>query len=312
MPEYRAALMDRAASTEKVMRFVASTEDPGRDGMIVKADGWQLENYRKNPVVLFGHRYGEPPIGRADVKIDGKRLLADVTWDLADPFAASIARKYADGFLSAVSVGWDTLQTEPSSNPNIRAVVTKSELLDISAVPVPGDPDALLMRQKRGLQTMATDILKLIEPDPTETPPEPSATWEAAATAMARFVLDPAARQSGDRRDAYRYLVADYARFGKTAPEFRTNDELDGLGPDEIRGLFLCGEPDLIPAVFNEFDQRAGATLSARNEDDLNRAIRLIRGVIDRAGKEEGAESDDGDERAARLLHSVLMAGAAR
>lgn len=146
------------------MRFVASTENVARDGLTIAADGWQLANYRKNPIVLWAHDYfgNRPPIGRAEVKVEGKELLADVTFDAGDSFAADIERKYRQGFLSAVSVGWDTLEIdgkvpEPGELMAVMfggahgKTITKAELLDISAVPVPGDPDALKERAVRGL-----------------------------------------------------------------------------------------------------------------------------------------------------------------
>ena len=121
------------------IRFVASTEAMGRDGMTIKADAWQLDNYRKNPVVLWAHDYSQPPIGRADVTQEEGQLIAAVTFDQGDDLAKNIERKYRTGFLHSVSVGWETQENEG-------ATVTKAELLDVSAVPVPGDPDALIQR----------------------------------------------------------------------------------------------------------------------------------------------------------------------
>ena len=121
------------------IRFIASTEAMGRDGMTIKADAWQLENYRANPVVLWAHDYTMPPIGRADVTQEEGKLIASVTFDQGDDLAKSIERKYRDGFLHSVSVGWNTQENEG-------ATVTKAELLDVSAVPVPGDPGALIQR----------------------------------------------------------------------------------------------------------------------------------------------------------------------
>lgn len=122
------------------LRFIASTENMARDGMTIKADAWQVDNYRKNPVVLWAHNYSEPPIGRADVVQEEGQLVASVTFDQGDEFAKSIERKYREGFLHSVSVGWETQQNEGTT-------ITRAELLDVSAVPVPGDPDALIQRQ---------------------------------------------------------------------------------------------------------------------------------------------------------------------
>jgi hypothetical protein len=121
------------------IRFVASTETPGRDGLIIRADAWLLDNYHQNPIVLWAHRYTDPPIGRAQVFTEGRNLVADVLFDRGDPFAREVERKYREGFLYAVSVGWDTLE-------QVGRVVTRAELLDVSAVPVPGDPAALIQR----------------------------------------------------------------------------------------------------------------------------------------------------------------------
>jgi len=62
--------------------------------------GWKLENYRKNPVVLWAHDYlgKNLPIGKAvNVTVDGKRLVADVVFDPADELARQVERKYRTG-----------------------------------------------------------------------------------------------------------------------------------------------------------------------------------------------------------------------
>jgi hypothetical protein len=182
------------------MRFVASTENVARDGLSIAADGWQLANYRNNPIVLWVHDYwgNRPPIGRADVKVDGKALLADITFDAGDPFAADIERKYRQGFLSAVSVGWDTLEIDGKKPDGMdmaavafgaadRRTITKAELLDISAVPVPGDPNALKERAVRSLLDIAgiTELLtrqaRGAIPANTSTPKDDeAAAWDAS------------------------------------------------------------------------------------------------------------------------------------
>lgn len=143
--------------TEGPIRFVASTEDMARDGLIIEAQGWQLEDYRLNPVVLWAHDYwGERlPLGRAEVEIVEGRLIAEVVFDQADDFARQVEGKYRRGFLNAVSVGWNTLERSEER-------VTKAELLDISAVPVPADPNALMERQRVGLRSLRRDLATVL------------------------------------------------------------------------------------------------------------------------------------------------------
>lgn len=138
----------------EVIRFTASTEEVARDGIIIEAAGWKLDNYRKNPVVLWAHDYfgRNLPIGRSEkVAIEDKTMVADIKFDQGDEFAKQVERKYRAGFLNAVSVGWNTLAIKPSKAGEAPKI-TEAELLDISAVPVPGDPDALMERELRGLQ----------------------------------------------------------------------------------------------------------------------------------------------------------------
>lgn len=123
---------------------VGSTEVLDRAGEIIKQDGWVLDNYKKNPAVLWAHNAGFstqlPPIGKAiKVWLEGarkKKLMFSIQFDMADPFAADIFRKYKDGFLNAFSVGFMPMEREDNT-------YTKSELLEISAVPVPANPEAL-------------------------------------------------------------------------------------------------------------------------------------------------------------------------
>lgn len=152
---FRADEQPAAAPSEGgAIRFVASTEGIKRDGLEISSAGWQLDNYRKNPVVLWGHDYmTRPPIGRAEVAIDGDRLVADVTFDRADPFAAEVERKYRAGYLNAVSVGWESLEDSGQK-------VTRQDLLDISAVPVPGDPDALIQRQAAAMRAYLDGVMQ--------------------------------------------------------------------------------------------------------------------------------------------------------
>jgi len=290
------------------IRFTASTEKVGRDGLVIAADGWQLDNFRANPTFLWHHDYfgSRAPIGKVtNVEVEKNRLIADVIFDQGDPFAVDVERKFREGFMSAVSVGWDTQEIAPSNGTGA-ARVLKAELLDISAVNIPGDPNALMERQKRALADSARDLLTLVD----DAAPE-SATWNEVSSAMVSLFASTAQRPDTERQREYRRLTREYARHGKTAPEWMPLHDLEVLGPDEIRGLFLEGEADAYEWMHTATpEQRAGAVLSKRNADDLATAISLITGVMERATKEPATTEPDtttDDARAALLaLHRAI------
>lgn len=125
-----------------VLTFTASSAGVKRDGLNLDLDGMTVDNFLKNPVFLWVHDYAGHvlPIGRVtSLDKTAERLLVKVRFDLDDPFAAEVYRKYRGGFLNAVSIGWDPIEWSDDT-------VTVSDLLDISAVPVPGDQDALMER----------------------------------------------------------------------------------------------------------------------------------------------------------------------
>jgi hypothetical protein len=150
---YSRAYIDRDATTETgPIRFVMATEGPKGDGIDLRMDGADLRRFRANPVVGYGHCYwgrNDLPIGRAaNTVVDGKRLLTDVTFDTADEFAATVDRKYRDGFLNAVSIGFDVHEWEDGQRNT--GVATKWELFELSAVPLPMDGKAVV-ESGRGL-----------------------------------------------------------------------------------------------------------------------------------------------------------------
>ena len=248
MVQYIRGFAERSAEQSGEMgtpiRFIASTESVARDGMVIEARGWQLDEYIANPAVLWSHDYrGErPPIGKADnVWIDGNRLMADITFDQSDPFAVAVESKYRNGFLNSVSVGWDSVEVDGRT-------VTKANLLDISAVNVPGDPSALMERQERALRNLGETLLKAIDEPDAPSGDDVEAVWQGTALRMARLFTS-AADDTFDTK-AYNRLSRSYQRLGKTPPE--VPEHLDALSVTEIRGLFLEEEPDLIPELFVE------------------------------------------------------------
>ena len=131
---------------DQPMVFVASEESEDRLGDVIAADGWQLDNYKNDPVFLWMHDQSIPPIGNiSKVWLDVKQLLASPRWDEEDDFAKLIHGKYQRRFLHAVSVGFRAQEFEEREATGGRGGLhfKKQELVEISAVPVPAHPRAL-------------------------------------------------------------------------------------------------------------------------------------------------------------------------
>lgn len=147
---------------DNVLRFIGSDESPDRHGDIVVAEGWDLKNYKNNPVFLWGHDYDELPIGKAiDVYVDKKTksLIFDIEFAVEEyPFAATVYKLYKGGYLNAVSVGF---MVKDFSIEDDVWYLEECELLELSAVTVPANPNALMAGINKGL--FSTDEMKELE-----------------------------------------------------------------------------------------------------------------------------------------------------
>jgi len=134
--------VDEAART---VSFVVSTGAEDRDGDVVDPNGWSLDRYRKNPIVLWAHDYRLPPVAKApDISVTDGALRAVAQFpDEGDyEFADTVFRLYAGGYLSAVSAGFRPLEQEKRTDHG--NLVRSAELWEFSAVPVPSNPEALV------------------------------------------------------------------------------------------------------------------------------------------------------------------------
>jgi len=143
---------------ERQYEFTASTADQDRDGEVIDVSGWDLKNFKKNPVIMFAHDYRTLPIGRA-TKIgvrDGK-LVNNVEFppEGTYEFADIVERLVGAGFLKTESVGFMPKKWEDGDGgeKTPRRTYTKQELLEISIVPVPSNPNALMNAVKEGVIT---------------------------------------------------------------------------------------------------------------------------------------------------------------
>jgi HK97 family phage prohead protease len=137
-----------------LLNFIASTGTIDRYNQIIEPEGWVLDNYRKNPVFLNSHKSHslENTIGRALVtevrRIEGRPFLFQTVEFAveANPTARLAYDLYRRGYLSAVSVGFIPMRWQDGTGTDtFRRRYLKQELVEVSAVAVPANPDALVL-----------------------------------------------------------------------------------------------------------------------------------------------------------------------
>lgn len=173
--------------------FVAATENGvetifGREHL--RLSGMDLGRFKRNPVVLDTHNRFEAGavIGRAAIKTKGRELLAEITFAETER-AEEVWQLVNQGFLKALSIGFRALpggvqvleEGEHSGTGQNRIegparVIKKSELFEVSVVPVPADADAL----RRTLAGVEKRLLPSEEPEMAkENKPTPAPAEEA-------------------------------------------------------------------------------------------------------------------------------------
>lgn len=140
------ATLSDATLGDRQIRVIASTATPDRvkDQMI--AAGCILDNYARNPIVLAQHD-PDHPIGTAKASIAGDHIEALIT------FAPLGASRKADeycalakaGVINTVSIGYEPIEAEPLKGGGY--AIKSWELLELSLVSVPCNPEALVVQR---------------------------------------------------------------------------------------------------------------------------------------------------------------------
>lgn len=145
---------EKAISEEaRTARFVITTQGVDRDNDTVSVTGWDVGNYLKSPVVLWAHDYSQMPVARAielAASAAGLEAVAQFPAKGVYPFADCVFDMLKGGFLSATSVGFrpkSWMRNEDRGGIDFK----EQELLEFSIVPVPANPEALVVARSKGI-----------------------------------------------------------------------------------------------------------------------------------------------------------------
>ena len=143
----------------------ANTISKDRSGDVVTAEAWAkgVENFRKNPVMLYQHKH-DCPIGRIDsIAVDKKGIYVEGSVSEAAEKTHGVQTLIRDGALKSFSVGF-RVKDGRYDRENDSMVITDVELLEISVVSVPCNQESLFSVRK-SFETDETykDFLKSFE-----------------------------------------------------------------------------------------------------------------------------------------------------
>src|SRR5210317_299828 len=127
----------------------ANTIVKDRAGDVVTAEAWAkgVNNFLRNPVMLYQHKH-DCPIGRFDqVKVDKKGIYVEGTVSDAAEKNHGVQTLIRDGALKSFSVGF-RVKDGKYNREDDSMLITDVELLEISVVSVPCNQDSLFSVRK--------------------------------------------------------------------------------------------------------------------------------------------------------------------
>ncbi len=166
---YRNVRLECTQKNEKDrLRITMSTSDLDRDNEKIDQSGWVLDNYKKNPVILWAHDRSIPAIGFMENIMLEKTLQGEMVFNDKefDSFGWGIGQRLLKGSLNCGSVGFRVIEAEVvnhSANPDEKAdlIFRKQGLLEFSICNIPANPYAEVIREAgNGEEKSLYDFLK--------------------------------------------------------------------------------------------------------------------------------------------------------
>jgi HK97 family phage prohead protease len=165
--KYTKALITDDLNEKGEFVFTASTANLDRENDIIKADGWMLDTFKDGGPLLWGHDQNKLPVGRVLwVKADDNKLIGKAKFNGTTQLSKDVEKLVRSGDLTGLSVGFRPMDMKMNNDGG--RTFTKQELLEISVVNVPANPDAVIHMIK-SLDIKSESVLDMLKPEKKET-----------------------------------------------------------------------------------------------------------------------------------------------
>ncbi len=124
-------------------------------GTRVLTSGMNVEQYCRNPVLLYQHERGQVIGYVKDLKVENDEVTGELMFDCASELSKQCKKQYEFGSLRMVSVGIDIVELSEDKKYLVegqrRPTIIKSKLFEVSLVDIGANDDAIVL-QKDGIR----------------------------------------------------------------------------------------------------------------------------------------------------------------
>lgn len=185
----------------------ANKSEPDRIGDLIGKKAWKLDNYKKNPIILFNHDHSKPVGKMIKVEATDEGLLVKGRIAASkDPDISRIRDLVKEGILNSLSVGMRVENEERQGDINH---IKACELHEVSIVSVP-----MQQSSQFNLSTKTAEILTAIAKDRGN---------DLAVKAISRLkdfeTIDEATEQLSELSHCSKDLVHKFLRLESEAPD---------------------------------------------------------------------------------------------
>lgn len=156
--ELRATNEIRQSSDGSRTTVIINTDRLDSYRTVIVPEGGNLDEYKRNPVVLFNHDTFNV-VGTSSVRMQDGRLIAEMgddNWDDDDPEAMRIKNKVKKGIIRGASIGFNYSDEDVTEEEDERGMfyrINKWNLMEWSYVTIPSNKDALVtQRMQKALE----------------------------------------------------------------------------------------------------------------------------------------------------------------
>lgn len=133
----------------KGKRVRISNESVNCYGTRILTSGIDLAQYQRNPVLLYMHERGKVVGLVKDLKVEGQDITGELVFDEATDLSRQLKKQWEFGSVKMVSANFQILEASDDKQLLVegqqRPTVTKSKLIEVSAVDIGGNDDAIVL-----------------------------------------------------------------------------------------------------------------------------------------------------------------------